>query len=418
MNILFIHSNYPGQFRGLAEAFGSQGVHDVRFLTARKDPQNHPIAGLRVEHFEDVEASACHPDLLLNSTEQAIRRGAVIQGRLIEMARSGFVPRLVLVHGGNGLGLLIKALIPDCTLIGLFEWYFSDLSAEVLLNRQDLEARNMVGLRNLVTEREILSCDAGVVPTAWQVNQFPALLRSKLEVIFEGIDTHFFQPAADPSSLASTTISGETGSLSVASDELLLTYATRGMEPLRGFPEFMRALPAVLQALPQLKVLIGGRDRCAYSYPASSHGGSWKEQLLDELGTFEGRDRIQFTGLLSYGEYLKMLQRTDLHCYFTRPYVTSWSLFEAAACGAPVLTNAAAATTGTIEPPAGSPLSTTPLEPDAMAEAIVSRLQPANRKPRHSYLQETFRREACAQQWEALLNRTLQQQKSGYDATA
>ena len=28
-----------------------------------------------------------------------------------------------------------------------------------------------------------------------------------------------------------------------------------------------------------------------------------------------------------------MLWRTDLHCYFTRPYVTSWGLFEAAACG-------------------------------------------------------------------------------------
>ena len=42
----------------------------------------------------------------------------------------------------------------------------------------------------------------------------------------------------------------------------MLTYATRGMEPLRGFPEFMRLLHA-MQHLPHLKVIVVGQDRQA-----------------------------------------------------------------------------------------------------------------------------------------------------------
>ena len=47
----------------------------------------------------------------------------------------------------------------------------------------------------------------------------------------------------------------------------MLSYATRGMEPLRGF-EFIKALPYVLKSNPELNVFIAGADRRAYSYDA------------------------------------------------------------------------------------------------------------------------------------------------------
>ena len=56
--------------------------------------------------------------------------------------------------------------------------------------------------------------------------------------------------------------------------------------------------------------------------------------MLETLGEIEGKNRMIFTGLLTYEDYRKLLWRTDMHCYFTNPYVISWSLFEAAACGA------------------------------------------------------------------------------------
>ena len=51
------------------------------------------------------------------------------------------------------------------------------------------------------------------------------------------------------------------------------------MEPLRGFPEFMRMLPALMQRFPDLQVVVAGNDRVAYSYQAPSQGGSWKQHL-------------------------------------------------------------------------------------------------------------------------------------------
>ena len=116
------------------------------------------------------------------------------------------------------------------------------------------------------------------------------------------------------------------------------------MEPLRGFPEFMRALPPLLKQLPQLKVIIGGRDRCAYGPCAPSHNGSWKQLMFHELGNFAGKDRVFFTGLMNYDNYRNLLWRTNLHCYLTLPYVTSWSFFEAMACGSPLITNKSDAT--------------------------------------------------------------------------
>ena len=52
MNILFIHGNYPAQFRSLSSDLGAQGVHDVRFLTARKDYAAFPINGIKIEEYD------------------------------------------------------------------------------------------------------------------------------------------------------------------------------------------------------------------------------------------------------------------------------------------------------------------------------------------------------------------------------
>lgn len=403
MNILFIHGNFPGQFHWLAEQLGRQGQHDVRFLTARAEAAQQQMPGVRVELYSEPEEGTASASLLHHASDQAITRAAVIETRLVELAQAGFVPRLVVVHGGNGLALLIKTLIPDCCVIGYFEWYFQPDSAGVLLGQEDRLSRSQVQLRNLVISQELLHCDRAVVPTAWQASQFPAPLRRQLTVIFDGVERQLFQPPADQARGWPLQLQGEAGGLQLQQGQQLLSYATRGMEPLRGFPEFLRALPVVLEAEPELQVLIAGRDRSAYGMPAPSHGGSWKQRLLDELGDFAGRERLHWCGLLPRGNYRQLLQRTNLHCYFSRPYVTSWSLFEAVACAAPLLTNPGDTTTGVLP---GVVLQQVELEagPKALAAAMVSGLrhsQPTGVPP------EWLWREQSQQQWQALINGAL-----------
>ena len=191
-----------------------------------------------------------------------------------------------------------------------------------------------------------------------------------------------------------------------------LTYATRGMEPLRGFPEFMRALPAVLAAYPDLVVVIGGRDRSVYGTEAPMHNGSWKKTLLEELGEFIGIERIFFPGLMSYWQYREMLRRSTLHCYFTREFVTSWSLFEAIACGCALLTNISTATTGLFPC-----LLSNAIDLDAPVEvtaaAIIARLDAPSNESETVELPEEYQLAHCQNQWQGMLNQILSQRSSG-----
>ena len=108
---------------------------------------------------------------------------------------------------------------------------------------------------------------------------------------------------------------------------------------MRGFAEFMRAAAFAQQRIADLHVVVAGNDWVPYSYGAPNANQSWKTYLLDELQGELDPARLHFPGLVNYGELIRLFQRSDLHCYFTRPYVISWGLFQAAACGTPLLIN-------------------------------------------------------------------------------
>ena len=333
MDFLFIHGNYPAQFRHLAPRLGQSGDHRVVFLTSREDAEMEVLPGVEVRRFNCHRKP--HPEThhYLMATEEAVLQGQAVIRELSKLVESGFRPKVVVTHAGMGLGLFVKELLPETLHIGYFEWYFRNKTTKHLLENFNLDVQLQTSLRNLPILHELESCDLGVVPTEWQKSQFPKEYQEKLEVIFDGIDERFFKPCGDPLSLKNQEITiknRDTGeATSLLPKQKILSYATRGMEPLRGFPEFMRALPALLRKNKNLVVVIAGADRRAYSYDAPSHNGSWRRHLLEELGNFDGRERIIFTGLLTYTDYRLLLWRSNLHCYLTRPYVTSWSLFEA-----------------------------------------------------------------------------------------
>ena len=180
-----------------------------------------------------------------------------------------------------------------------------------------------------------------VCPTLWQASQFPFEFQSKIECIFDGVEEAEFP---DGSFSQAFDIYGTemSSGLTIRPGQLLLTYGTRGMDPLRGFPEFMRAASKAQKVYSELQVIVFGNDKNVYNMPCtnSSHSsGSWKAQLLEELSDKIDLKRLHFTGLVNYETLSRLFRRTDLHCYFTRPYVTSWAVFQAAASGTPLLLN-------------------------------------------------------------------------------
>jgi len=407
VKILFIHGNYPAQFRHLAPLIANSGHHRVVFLTNRADAEQHQLAGVEIRRYELHRDPSEHTHHYLHSLEDAVLQGQAALREVHALLDEGFQPNIVVTHAGMGLGLFIKDLLPHARHVGYFEWYFQPNTAQHLVQTFNLDMQLNTSLRNLPILQELERCDSAVVPTEWQKCQFPAAYQHKLEVIFDGIDRQFFRPqtaSMESQQQALILHNRDTGeAFQIGAGQRLISYCTRGMEPLRGFPEFMRALPALLKRFADLQVVIAGADRRAYSYDAPSHDGSWKQHLLAELGDTLPHERVLFTGLLNYDDYRSLLWRSDLHCYFTRPYVTSWSLFEAAACGARLAVNACPATDGIAKPNSVNWVSLD--EPRRMEQVLARALD--YRAPR-AILQNGFDLDTSLQQWEKLLNRMLQ----------
>ena len=211
------------------------------------------------------------------------------------------------------------------------EWFFTASNGQYFFVENTLDDQLRLESRNFPILQELVQADQIVCPTQWQRQQFPEFIRDRIQVIFDGVDQEFFcpGPAADPLVLGQYS----ENPIQFTADQLLLTYGTRGMEPLRGFPEFMRAAAVAQQNFPELQVVVFGNDRSAYSYESPHPSGSWKEHMLEELKDELDLDRLHFTGLLTYRELVQLFRRSDLHCYFTHPYVVSWGIFQAAAVG-------------------------------------------------------------------------------------
>jgi len=405
MDIVFIHGNYPAQFRHLISLLAKDKSHNIIFITARQDANNDAIEGLNIKIFTIHRQANQHTHHYLIATEEAVIQGQAIIRALAELIDSGFNPRLIICHGGMGLGLFIKDILPNCLLVGYFEWYFQKETAKYLVDKYDTDVQLRLSMRNMPILQELEKCDLAIVPSDWQRSQFPDVYQSKMKVIFDGIDTSFFHTKSDYPNikLNDLVISNRDDGTKflIESNHKVISYATRGMEPLRGFPEFMQALPSLLKIHKDLIVIIAGADRRAYSYDAPTHNGSWKEYMLAKLGDFIGRDRIYFTGLLTYEDYRSLLWRTDLHCYFTRPFVTSWSLFEAASCGATLAVNRCLATDGIVEP--SSVYWVNLNESDELIDELSSALY----NPKSSIINKGYDLTSCLVKWQSLINRSL-----------
>ena len=145
------------------------------------------------------------------------------------------------------------------------EWFFRPATSRYLFAEYSLHQHAHADLSNLPILQELTQADRIVCPTAWQRSQFPAEWQGRIEVIFDGVDLDFFKPQGWSGEVILS--SGEEGPpVHLLPDQKVLSFATRGMEPLRGFPEFMRAAAVAQQHDPSLQVVVAGRDRVAYSY--------------------------------------------------------------------------------------------------------------------------------------------------------
>ncbi len=76
--------------------------------------------------------------------------------------------------------------------------------------------------------------------------------------------------------------------------------------------------------------MIVGKNRVAYG-KTLPEGQNYKDVMLEKFPL--DMNRVHFTDLLPYSEYLQVLQASSVHIYLTRPFVLSWSMLEALCTG-------------------------------------------------------------------------------------
>lgn len=338
MNILFIHQNFPGQFKFLAPALAQRG-HNVVAMTMRKEqPENWQ--GVRLAPYTATRGSTrgIHPWLI--DLETKTIRGEACFRAAQALKAQGFVPEAIVAHPGWGESLFIKQVWPQARL-GLYsEFYYKDEGGDVGFDPEfpnadpDADACRL-RMKNVGNLLHFETADAGLSPTRWQASTYPEPFASRITVVHDGIDTAALVPRPD--------VAVQLGPLTLTRSDEIITFVNRNLEPYRGYHVFMRALPELLRRRPNARVLIVGGDEVSYGSPPTPavHGASsWKEVLIKEVRPrIPEADwaRVHFLGKLPYPAFIGLLQVSRVHVYLTYPFVLSWSLLEAMSVGCAVV---------------------------------------------------------------------------------
>lgn len=325
MNILFAHNNFPGQFHRLAVELAADKSNRVLFLSqyARSDLR---VPGVEW-HKVPVAAEEQSPSTPRRKYLSLLARGELFADAMVRLKKSGFVPDVVYGHVGFGCCIYAPDVFPSAMQMGYFEWYYTNQADTVFFagnNPVSLVTKAENRQCNLCTLSALKESTVGICPTWWQFSQHPVEFRHKLHVIHDGVDTQFFSPASQK------TVGFKLGDLVLPENCELVTYATRGLEPYRGFPTFYRSIPAIQEARPDAHVVIMADDRTSYGAPRKD-GKSWLEVMRQEVSVDESR--VHILPFQPYDHYRNLLRASDVHVYLTAPFVLSWSMLEAMSCG-------------------------------------------------------------------------------------
>ncbi len=325
MKFLFIHNNYPAQFVHLATELSRQG-HEVFFLSAFK---RHDV---KIEGVHHIIVSLPSLKKSLSESHKVVqshlRTGEVFGNAMLQLARQGFQPDVVYAHPGWGGSIYVPDIFPDAAYVIFCEWFYTKGEHYHFFERKSQSPIHFAPSRhrNLYQLEALRSCHCAICPTFWQQSQYPREYLSKFHVIHDGIDMDFFSPQPDKEGQEDDIVQG----INLSDFPEIVTYATRGLEPYRGFPQFFRSLPEVLAKRPDCHIVIMANDEVRYSSPRSDKK-SWGEIMRKEVNV--DQSRVHFIRFGPYEEYRKVLRNSTVHIYLTVPFVLSWSLLEAMSCG-------------------------------------------------------------------------------------
>lgn len=337
MNILFVHQNFPGQFKHLAPALTRQG-HRVVALHINACPH---MPGVELVRYAVTGRSGQNTHRWLADLDTKTLRGEAAWQAALKLREQGFVPDVIVAHPGWGESLFLQQVWPQARLGIYCEFFYQRQGADVGFDPEfsslDTDNACRLQMKNANYELHFPRAHAGIAPTHWQASLFPQPFASRIAVIHDGIRTDQIKPDAH----AHIRVQTPQGVVQLGQGDEVITFVNRNLEPYRGYHQFMRALPAILQARPQARVVIIGGNEVSYgAAPPPGPDGkpqTWREIFLNEVKDTLDLSRVHFVGKVPYADFLRVLQVSTVHVYLTYPFVLSWSLLEAMSAGCAIV---------------------------------------------------------------------------------
>lgn len=325
MHVLFVHQNFPAQFGHLARALVGEHGHQCTFVTRRPEGT---VDGVRLVQYAPRGGATRRTHYCARTFENAVAHCHGVYETC--RAHAEIQPDLIVGHSGFGSTLLLRELY-DCPIVNYFEYFYrphgSDLDFRPEFTPRELDVLR-ARCRNAMLLLDLENCQAGYAPTHWQRGLLPQAYAERIEVIFDGVDTQLWHRREGlPRRVAGRAVDPQTR---------IVTYVARGLESMRGFDIFMKVAKRIYQQRPEVVFVVVGEDRVCYGGDEKYIGGkSFRDHVLrqDEYNL----SKFVFTGRVPPGQLAGILSLSDLHIYLTVPFALSWSLFDALACGCPVV---------------------------------------------------------------------------------
>lgn len=324
MHVLFVHKNFPAQFGHLAQVFAKRHGWRCEYVS---ELEEGVFGGIRRHQYKPQGGARQATHFLARTFENAVAHAQGVYVRCRSVAR----PDLVVGHSGFGSTLFLPELWPDVPIVNYFEYYYRSRNSDLDFRPEYptpelhfLRAR----ARNAMIQLDLQNCTAGYSPTRWQHSLFPTEYLSKIEVIHDGVDCAFWSRRPGPGRV----IAGR----AIPDGTRVVTYVARGLESMRGFDVFMETAVKICAERDDVVFVVVGADTVAYGGDAMfTDGRTFREHVLSRGGY--DLSRFIFTGRVPAAELVNIFSASDLHIYLTVPFVLSWSLLNAMACGCTVL---------------------------------------------------------------------------------
>jgi glycosyltransferase involved in cell wall biosynthesis len=326
MHVLFVHQNFPAQFGHIARYLVGQRGWTCTFVS-----QTPPgdVAGIRKIQYQPVGGARASTHYCSRTFENGIAHAHGVFEAC--KAQPDLRPDLIVGHSGFGSTLFLPELFPRAPVVNYFEYYYHPHGSDMDFRPEFAPAEIdflRVRARNAMVLLDLVNCRSGYSPTHFQRDLIPAELRHKIAVIFDGIETDVFRRRPD--------VTRRVGDRLIDPSTRVVTYVSRGFESMRGFDLFMQTAKRIYQQYPDVVFIVVGSDRICYGGDEKHiRHKTFREHVLaqDEYDL----PKFVFTGMVPPRTLVEILSLSDLHFYLTVPFVLSWSLLNALACGCTVL---------------------------------------------------------------------------------